>query len=470
MKAMPETLAARLTLGYAASFLICLGTALLALYLFIDHSISEEMDEDLAEDIAEFRILLAEEGLPRVESELQREAKSNHPQELFLRVVDAAGRQRFGSDTSHWPRLDAASVEEGWIDSKREPVFANLSGRGEDHATRVISAPLGPGLWLQIGESLEERAEFMGFILRLFGFTFALAALLAALVGWAMARRALRGVEEVSSAAERVAHGDLESRVSRGNRGAEIERLAASFNRMTERIRSLISGMREMTDNIAHDLRSPLGRIRAHSELALLSAKTLDEYQASAADTLEECDRLLEMINITLDVAEAEVGASRQAADEVDLAAAVSDVCELFATLAEDKQIRLSTRLADGCRVRGNRKFLQRMLANLLDNALKYTPEQGEVAVEVAPMERAVSVAVRDTGIGIPLAEQGQIFERFFRCDQSRSQPGFGLGLSLARAVARSHGGDLVVESEPGSGSRFTVTLPSDAQPAGTGP
>ncbi len=469
MRAMPETLAARLALWYGASFAVCFGAAFLALYLFIDHSLGEQVDEDLAEDIQEFRILLEREGLPRVELELQREAASNHPHELFLRLLDEDGRLLFGSDTAHWPGLDAASSRQGWIDREGAPVFATLFDGDDEDGTRVISAPIGPGLWMQIGESLEERAEFMRFVLRLFALTFALVAVLGALVGWGIARRALSGVEEVSRAAQRVAEGDLESRVSRGNRGAEIERLADTFNRMTKRIRSLISGMREMTDNIAHDLRSPLGRIRAHSELALVNAKTLDEYQASAADTLEECDRLLEMINTTLDVAEAEMGASRRVGDEVDLAAAVKDVCELFGPLAEDKQIRLSSSLAPGCRVRGDRKYLQRMLANLVHNALKYTPEQGDVAVELSADERRVSVAVRDNGIGIPSSDQGQIFERFFRCDQSRSQSGFGLGLSLARAVARTHGGDLVVESAPGTGSRFTVTLPKNAPPAETG-
>ena len=138
----------------------------------------------------------------------------------------------------------------------------------------------------------------------------------------------------------------------------------------------------------------------------------------------------------------------------------MSDVCDLFEPVAENKNIRLYAELTSGCRVQGNRKYLQRMLANLVDNALKYTPDNGSVRVRMSADERKISVAVNDTGSGIPEAEQGRIFERFYRCDQSRSQPGFGLGLSLARAVARTHGGELVVESTLGSGSRFTVTLP----------
>jgi heavy metal sensor kinase len=464
MRLIPNTLAARLTVWYAAIFLLFFGFAFLSFYQIIDYTLGKTMDEDLAEDIAEFRILLNTEGIRRVETEIDREAASNDPQEIFLRLVDAAGRQTFASETSHWPNLQQVSLQHGLITENREPVFATLFGAGDDHATRVVSAPIGPGLWLQIGESTESRAEFMQLILNLFSVTFVLVVVLAAVVGWVMAKQALRGVEAVRRAAEGVANGRLESRVSVENRGAEIERLAATFNLMIGRIRALISGMRDMTDNIAHDLRSPLARIRANSELALLSATTIEEYESSAAETLEECDRLLEMINTTLDVAEAEAGATRFETEEVHVGDMVNDVCDLFSPVAEDKQIRLSNQLVSDCRVRGNRKYLQRMLANLMDNALKYTPANGTVAVAVSADERAVSIAVRDTGIGIPASEQAQIFERFFRCDQSRSHPGFGLGLSLARAVARTHGGDLAVQSNPGGGSVFTVTLPRDNQ------
>lgn len=457
---IPETLAARLTVWYAGVFLVCFGLAFLLFYLVMDHTLGQKIDEDLAEDILEFRLLLKNEGLPRVESEIEREAGSSEPQEIFLRMLDSSGANLFGSYAGHWPGMEQLTLQQGLIANSPEPRFTTTYGEGDDFPTRVVSAPIGPDLWLQIGESMEDRSEFMGLILRLFSLTFLVVVALAAVIGWVLARRALRGVEEVSRAAAEVAEGRLEGRVSRGNRGTEIERLAASFNLMVDRIRALISGMRDMTDNIAHDLRSPLGRIRANAEMALLNASTLDEYRASAADTLEECDRLLELINTTLDVAEAEVGASRLESDKVDLTTTVSDVCELFEPLAEDKKIQLSTRLVPDCRVRGNRRYLQRMLANLLDNAVKYTPRDGAIHVDMAVDQGLVSISVRDSGIGIPQSDQPQIFERFFRCDQSRSEPGFGLGLSLAQAVARTHGGGLAVQSTPGSGSVFTVTLP----------
>lgn len=229
---------------------------------------------------------------------------------------------------------------------------------------------------------------------------------------------------------------------------------------MVERIQALILGMREMTDNIAHDMRSPLARIRTNAESALYSAKTVEDYRVSAADTLEECDRLLQMINTTLDVAEAEAGIAELDKKEIDISAMVQDACELFEPIAEDREIELTPRLESGTIVLGSPQQLQRMLANLLDNALKYTSSHGRVDVEISSDEKAVVVAISDTGVGISHAEQSHIFERFYRCDQSRSQPGFGLGLSFARAVARSHGGDLQVASWQGRGSVFTVTLP----------
>jgi signal transduction histidine kinase len=280
------------------------------------------------------------------------------------------------------------------------------------------------------------------------------------LIGWFMARRALLGVEEVTQTAEDISKGAIERRVPLRARGAEIDRLATAFNNMLERIHSLICGMREITDNIAHDLRSPITRIRGVAEMTLTSGKSVGEYENMAANTIEECDRLLEMIETMLAISELEAGAGSLAMGEVDMAGVVEDACELFQPLAEDKGLTIVTEVPTSSRVYGDIQKLQRLVANLLDNAIKYTPHEGNVTVSIDGDEAQVLLLVKDTGVGISGDDLANVFERFYRCDPSRSGAGVGLGLSLVMAIVRSHGGEVAVTSSPGKGSTFTVSLP----------
>lgn len=461
MKVLLKTLAARLTAWYAGIFILFVGAAFVFFYVLIGSILDRQLDEDLEEDIVEFRLLWRSDGPERVKEEMDREVRSNEPGEVLLRLVDRTGKEIFAPDMPRWrgKAIDNQALDQ--VSRDGEPVLRTVHVKGEDYPTRVVYGLISPGAVLQIGESTEDNAEFMELLLKVFAGTFCVVMVLAAWVGWFMARRALLGVEEVSRAAEDITRGALDRKVSVKAKGSEIERLVSTFNVMVERTRSLISGMREMTDNIAHDMRSPLARIRANAELALSNAKSVDEFRESAADTLEECDRLLEMINTTLDVAEAEAGAADVAKQDIDVSETVRDACELFEPLAENKDIEMSLDMAPGCRVYGNIRYLQRMFANLLDNAVKFTPPKGRIFVTVRSEDGTVAASIGDTGIGIVETDQTHIFERFYRCDQSRSQPGFGLGLSFSRAVARAHGGDVVVSSKPGVGSTFTVKLPA---------
>jgi len=197
------------------------------------------------------------------------------------------------------------------------------------------------------------------------------------------------------------------------------------------------------------------------AEVTLTTGKEIGEYEAMAAGTVEECDRLIGMINTMLMITKAESGLHRLDEQEVDLTRLVRDACELLEPVAEDKGLSLACETPEAFPLVGDPPMIQRILANLLDNAIKYTPSGGAVKVSLSEKDgREALVTVHDTGIGIPADDLPHIFERFYRCDHSRSQPGTGLGLSLARALANAHQGDITVTSTSGQGSTFTLTLP----------
>jgi signal transduction histidine kinase len=278
-------------------------------------------------------------------------------------------------------------------------------------------------------------------------------------IGWFMAKRALRGVQEITRTAAEIAYGNLDKRVAVHSGGDELNTLAQTFNTMLDRIQALILGMRQMSDNLAHDIRSPLGRIRAHAELALANDTADFDVDSVAATAVEECDRLLEMVNTTLDIAEAEAGVVVLRHTTVDLVDLVHDAVDIFQPVAEDRQIAIAVDSPDHCLIDGDRQRLQRVVANLLDNALKYTSSGGRVTLRLIAHAQRVKLSIEDTGIGIAAEDFPHIFERFYRCDRSRSEHGSGLGLSLAQAFVRAHGGNIGVESSPGDGSTFTVEL-----------
>jgi signal transduction histidine kinase len=218
-----------------------------------------------------------------------------------------------------------------------------------------------------------------------------------------------------------------------------------------------------MNDNIAHDLKSPVARIRGLAEISLSGQNQKDEELTLAGSTIEECDRLLDMINTMLVISQTEAGAGEMNPEPVNLAEVVRGAVELFTPLAEDKGLVLCCDVPEALPVNGDLKMLQRALANLVDNAIKYTPAPGQIDIQglIEKKSGEICIRVRDSGVGIESRDLPKIFNRFFRCDQSRTTGGSGLGLSLVRAVARAHGGEVTVESLLGMGSLFSFSIPS---------
>ena len=456
----PSTLASRLTLWYAAIFTISTVVAFGAFYLAISTVIGKHRDLDLRGDVREYSAMLATKGIGEVKAEMSWDALSDGQEHTFLRLLSLDGKELAATDMSAWRSVRTNSRALEKLKGSADYVLETLDLPEQEFKARTIYGSIGPDLVLQIGESLEEDAEFLELHRTVFIPVMAVMVIIAAVFGWLMARRALIGVEEVSRTAIEIAKGELDKRVPVKARGEEIERLATTFNYMLDRINLLIRGMREMSDNIAHDLRSPLARIRGVAEMALTTSTSAEEQRAMAGSMIEECDRLLGMINAMLDIAEAESGAGEIELEEVDLVRVVQGACELFQAIAEDNGVTITTELPKICVVYGETRKFQRMVANLLDNALKFTPPEGKVTVSLKADNRQVSIAVNDTGIGISEEHLPHVFERFYRCDNSRARHGTGLGLSLVKAIAGSLGGSVNAESYPGKGSTFTVILP----------
>lgn len=293
-----------------------------------------------------------------------------------------------------------------------------------------------------------------------FAYSLGVIAVSSVFIGWLLAKRALMGVKAVTNTAIAIAGHDLTRRVPVKGARDEIDQLAIAFNEMLERIETVLWSMKEITDNIAHDLRSPVTRMRGVAEMVLINEEFSEGQSGMAGTVVEECDRLLGIINAMLSISEVESGLAGLDLEETDLMALLNDVVDLFQPLAEDKGIGLDVQGPEHMTLKCDRQRLQRVFANLLDNAIKYTPERGGIAIAAIDNGREISVVIEDTGCGISQEDMSHLFDRFFRGEKSRSQPGSGLGLSLARALVSVHNGTISVASVPGQGSRFTVTLP----------
>jgi len=352
----------------------------------------------------------------------------------------------------------------GWI----ETVYRRIEEgeTSELHRALLRVSDLPGGFKLLVGRDLEERDRLFKVVLDAGKWSAAAVIILGLIGGFFVARRVLRRVDAMTETTRTIMGGDLSGRLPVVGSGDELDRLAHNLNEMLDRIEALMVGLKEVSDNIAHDLKTPLTRMRNRAEEALRTSRSETDYRSALETTIDESDSLIKTFNALLMIARAESGQARGNMVEFDAAEAVRSIGELYEPLAEEQGLTLEVSAPQTVTLNGNRELISQALANLLDNAIKYAApvaeasgKPSEVLMSVVVDGDQVLISVGDRGPGIPEADRARAVERFIRLEQSRSVPGSGLGLSLAAAVARLHGGELQLEDNA-PGLRAVLVLP----------
>ncbi len=455
-KPFVSTVCGRLTLAYTLLFGLLSLAAFVLVYVHIVMGLTQQTDDRLRATIREFIKTREDGGLAGLQAEFNRETTAAGKERIFFRLLDRQGRSVASSDQEVWKKLS-------WIPEilpAGGERFKSLHTPDFAYPVRLIAARLKDGFVLQAG-ILDDKDEVLETYRETFSTAFFLILVFGGIGAYLIARRAMGGVREVTGAAARIAAGDLEQPISRGNRGDEIETLAAMFNTMQERVACLIGELQAVINNVAHDLRMPITRMRGVAETTLTKDADKATYRDMAVTVIEESDQLVGQINTILELAEIDAGIRVLAMQKIDLAEIVQKAVELYLPAAEERKILFSVQMdAQPHTLAGNRNSLQRLLANLLDNAIKFTPTGGKVSIRLTTENRRLILSVADTGPGIAEEDKEHIFNRFYRGDACRSISGNGIGLALVKAIAEKHHGTVDVHSHGKNGSCFVVNLP----------
>ncbi len=378
---------------------------------------------------------------------------------FFIRIADRTYTTRFLYLLEQWQELGPEQLERAFTGKSGKPLRLRLNG--ERVFLETASVLLFDGNILQIGINVSSRVHLLSRLRITFAFGMIPLVLLSFVTGSLIAARSLKPIAGLNSTARSIiATGDISSRISARGRGDELDDLVILFNRMLERIEVLVRGMRGALDSVAHDLRTPMTRLRGSAELALRSSKKAGDYREALQDCLEESELILKMLNTLMDITEAESGAMKLNKNEVNLKSLITECMDVYRFVSEEKEISLEVFSRPDVTVYADASRIRQAVLNLVDNAIKYTPRGGRVDISAQEDQQKVKIRVSDTGIGIAEDELPQIFNRLYRSPHTRSTRGLGLGLSFVHAIVRAHGGEIQVESEPGKGSSFTIILP----------
>lgn len=441
-----RTASFRLALFYAVLFMASAGALFATVYVTATAAMQSDMAAVLRSEAYQLAEIHRTGGLPALANQIARRINFRTRGPIFYLLQAPGGRVVVGN-------LPGMPPVNGVVDFVPQADSPQPDADGERTKLTGFGLTLPDGAFLLVAQDATRLTDMQHAIVRAFAWAGGLTLLLAVVGGAILGSSFLRRIDTITRTSRAIMEGDLAARIPVRGTHDEIDQLIDNLNAMLARIQQLMDGLRQVSSDIAHDLRTPLGRLRQHLEDARTRARTTADYDAATDAAIEEADELLETFSALLRIAQLEAGAQKSAFADVDLSAVTRSVGEAYLPAVEDSGHALDIRIDDGVHLTGDRQLLAQMISNLVENALRHTPEGSTVMLAVAKTAASFKIEVADNGPGIPEGERGRVFDRFYRLDRSRSTAGSGLGLALVKAIAGLHGLTIeLTDRKPGLG------------------
>jgi len=454
------TFSLKLSVLYALFFVISSVGLFVVAYYIIDFLLVLGDHEVIQARMQEYRAWYEEGGLNSLKARFD-EQSDTAKEAFFVRIVGPHKKALFVSLPRGFKGFDPNQLDQQ--EQPKPGAALTITDLGNKNIWTIEAMPLRPNLMLQVGKSSTLSRELLYYFRLVFIMIIVPILLLGIAGGGFLTFRAMKPLRHLIQTVRNILQtGEMSTRVPVGKGRGELDELVSLFNRMLDKNDSLIKAMHNSLDNVAHDLRTPMTRLRGVAEFALQDPKSQDACREALADCMEESDRVLTMLNTLMDVAEAETGVMRLEMSGVAIPELIRSVADLYEIIAEEKQITITLDLPEQLQVNGDYARLQQVRANLLDKAPKYSSTGGSITIAAHRKGASAVITVAETGIGSAAHEMDRIWDRLYRGDRSRSQRGLGLGLSFVRAIVHAHGGTVHVRSVINEGSTFTVMLPAD--------
>ncbi len=428
-------------------------------YLFLSSSLKSRDQDSVQLKLEELSALYQSGGIDQLKREISIGKKFVEKNPFLIRLADRHNRTLVLILPYQWLESDLKKLED--MDASEDLKWIRLPIKDKKYEMEVGSVFLKKSYILQVGKSNEEREKILFHFREIFSFVTIPLILLGFAGGIFVAHKSLLPVRNLIATLRSIESGKMNARVASRQTDDELDELIMLFNRMLERIESLIRGMRDALDNIAHDLRTPMTRFRGIAERALQPDRNGESCEEALGTCLEESDQILKMLNTLMDISEAETGTIKLDLEVVNVSILIDRVLDLYRYTAEEKGIHINFSVQNDLHSGIDQQKMGQVLSNLIDNAIKYTPDNGYIDIDASREDNRVVIRIRDSGMGIPEEELPRIWDRLFRGEQAHTQRGLGLGLSLVKAIVQAHKGVIDVSSELGKGSTFTIILPS---------